>query len=89
MLGLYYLSIMREDEKQKHPRVFGDIDEIEHALHAKAIDLHTKIKFRWYRRGREGRRHAVLVRHHAGPRDARQRAAEEPEDFLRLWSTSS
>ena len=50
VLGLYYLSIMREDEKQKHPRVFGDIDEIEHALHAKAIDLHTKIKFRWYRR---------------------------------------
>ncbi len=48
VLGLYYLSIMREDEKQKHPRVFGDIDEIEHALHAKAIDLHTKIKFRWY-----------------------------------------
>jgi DNA-directed RNA polymerase subunit beta' len=48
VLGLYYLSIMREDTNDKTPRVFGDIDEIEHALHAKAIDLHTKIKFRWY-----------------------------------------
>jgi DNA-directed RNA polymerase subunit beta' len=27
--------------------VFGDMAEIEHALHAKAIDLHTKIKYRW------------------------------------------
>ena len=33
--------------------------------------------------GREGRRHAALVRHHAGPRHARPDAAEEPEDFLR------
>src|SRR5690348_16155325 len=38
---------MREDASAKQ-RVFGDIDEIEHALNAKAIDLHTKIKFRWY-----------------------------------------
>ena len=59
VLGLYYLSIMREDEKQKHPRVFGDIDEIEHALHAKAIDLHTKIKFRWYGTDEKG----VVTRH--------------------------
>src|SRR5262249_27857786 len=49
VLGLYYLSIMREgDEKQqKHLRAFGDMAEIEHALHSKAIDLHTKIKWRW------------------------------------------
>lgn len=59
VLGLYYLSIMREDEKQKHPHVFGDIDEIEHALHAKAIDLHTKIKFRWYHEDENG----TITRH--------------------------
>ncbi|MCC6889176.1 MAG: DNA-directed RNA polymerase subunit beta', partial [Hyphomicrobiales bacterium] len=46
VLGLYYLSIMRENDRQA-VRVFGDIDEIEHALHARAIDLHTKIKYRW------------------------------------------
>ncbi len=49
VLGLYYLSIMREgDEKQqKHLKVFGEMAEIEHALHAKVVDLHTKIKYRW------------------------------------------
>ncbi|MBO0712171.1 MAG: DNA-directed RNA polymerase subunit beta', partial [Acetobacteraceae bacterium] len=46
VLGLYYLSIMREDGSRQ-PRVFGNMAEIEHALHARAIDLHTKIKYRW------------------------------------------
>src|ERR1700692_1623206 len=46
VLGLYYLSIMREDGS-KNPHIFGNMAEIEHALHAKAIDLHTKIKYRW------------------------------------------
>jgi DNA-directed RNA polymerase subunit beta' len=49
VLGLYYLTIMREpDPKQKHLKVFGNMAEIEHALNAKAVDLHTKIKYRWY-----------------------------------------
>src|SRR6266542_755115 len=48
VLGLYYLSIMREGEvKGKQLKVFGDMAEIEHALHAKVIDLHTRIKYRW------------------------------------------
>src|SRR5689334_21105377 len=47
VLGLYYLSIMREHAGGKHPHIFGNMSEIEHALNAKAIDLHTKIKFRW------------------------------------------
>jgi DNA-directed RNA polymerase subunit beta' len=46
VLGLYYLSIMREDGR-KNPPIYGNMAEIEHALHAKAIDLHTKIKYRW------------------------------------------
>src|SRR5262245_26072320 len=46
VLGLYYLSIMREDD-EKDAKVFGDIAEIEHALHARVIDLHTRIKYRW------------------------------------------
>jgi DNA-directed RNA polymerase subunit beta' len=46
VLGLYYLSIMRE-AGGKQTRVFGNMAEIEHALNAKAIDLHTKIKYRW------------------------------------------
>jgi DNA-directed RNA polymerase subunit beta' len=48
VLGLYYLSIMREgEEKQKPLKVFGDMAEIEHALHSRIIDLHTRIKYRW------------------------------------------
>ncbi len=48
VLGLYYLSIMREGgEKEKQLSIFGEMAEIEHALHAKVIDLHTKIKYRW------------------------------------------
>jgi len=48
VLGLYYLSIMREgEEKQRPPKAFGDLAEIEHALHSRVIDLHTKIKYRW------------------------------------------
>src|SRR4030088_1543515 len=47
VLGLYYLSIMREDGSKKTPHLFGNMAEIEHALHAKAVDLHTKIKYRW------------------------------------------
>jgi len=48
VLGLYYLSIMREgEEKGKQLKVFGEMAEIEHALHAKVIDLHTRIKYRW------------------------------------------
>ncbi len=57
--SLLPLDHARGCARQKHPRVFGDIDEIEHALHAKAIDLHTKIKFRWYGTDEKG----VVTRH--------------------------
>ncbi|WP_029075555.1 DNA-directed RNA polymerase subunit beta' [Kaistia adipata] len=46
VLGLYYLSIMAEKEPGEG-MLFGSIAEIEHALAAKAITLHTKIKGRY------------------------------------------
>ena len=46
VLGLYYLSIMREGLPGEG-KIFGDMAEIEHALHSKVIHLHTKIKYRW------------------------------------------
>jgi DNA-directed RNA polymerase subunit beta' len=46
VLGLYYLSIMRENEPGQG-KLFGDMADIEHALNAKAITLHSKIKYRW------------------------------------------
>src|SRR2546426_551876 len=35
VLGLYYLSLVREEAGEQRPRVFGDMAEIQHALHAK------------------------------------------------------
>jgi DNA-directed RNA polymerase subunit beta' len=55
VLGLYYMSILREDKADKRLRVFGDMAELEHALNAKAIDLHTKIKYRWYGTDEKGK----------------------------------
>ncbi len=46
VLGLYYLSIMREG-LQGEGKVYRDMAEIEHALFSKVIHLHTKIKYRW------------------------------------------
>jgi DNA-directed RNA polymerase subunit beta' len=46
VLGLYYMSIMRENEPGQG-KLFGNLAEIEHALEAKAITLHAKIKYRW------------------------------------------
>jgi len=46
VLGLYYLSILREG-LQGEGKVYRDMAEIEHALFSKVIHLHTKIKYRW------------------------------------------
>src|ERR1700692_2448061 len=46
VLGLYYLSIMREGLPGEG-KIFGEMAELEHALHSKVIHLHTKIKYRW------------------------------------------
>src|SRR5947199_405203 len=46
VLGLYYLSILREGLPGEG-KIFGDMAELEHALHSKVIHLHTKIRFRW------------------------------------------
>jgi len=46
VLGLYYLSLVREGEPGEG-KVFGDMADIDHALNVKAITLHSKIKYRW------------------------------------------
>src|SRR6202165_2227891 len=46
VLGIYYLSIMSEKEPGEGI-MLGSISEIEHALHAKVISLHSKIRYRW------------------------------------------
>lgn len=54
VLGLYYLSIMSENEPGQG-KIFGDFGELEYALHEKIVTLHTKIKFRWNNKGEDGR----------------------------------
>ncbi|MEF2074539.1 DNA-directed RNA polymerase subunit beta' [Consotaella aegiceratis] len=46
VLGLYYLSIMNENEPGQG-MAFSDIGELEAALFSKAVTLHTKIKGRF------------------------------------------
>ena len=47
VLGLYYLSIIRDAVEGERLKVFGDLAEIELALHEKAVSLHSRIKYRW------------------------------------------
>ncbi len=55
VLGLYYLSLMRDGEPGQG-MVFSNQGEIEHALFAKAITLHTKIKGRAWTYDADGKK---------------------------------
>ena len=82
VLGLYYLSIMREGEPGEQDAAearSATSAEVEHALQPKAVTLHTKIKYRWDGVDENGKPVAQVVRHHARPRHARQRAAAQPK----------
>src|SRR5579859_4859611 len=46
VLGLYYLTLMRDNEPGQG-KLFGNMADLEHALSEKAITLHSKIKYRW------------------------------------------
>jgi DNA-directed RNA polymerase subunit beta' len=65
VLGLYYLSLQVEGEKGEGS-IFRDVDEINHALHAKAITLHAKIKARYKGVDAQGNPETVIVETTAG-----------------------
>ncbi|QDH72913.1 DNA-directed RNA polymerase subunit beta' [Brevundimonas sp. M20] len=46
VLGLYYLSLVKDGETGEG-KLFANMGEIDAALDAKAVTLHTKIKARW------------------------------------------
>ena len=46
VLGLYYLSLMRDAEPGQG-MLFGTMSDVEHALNQKAVTLHAKVKYRW------------------------------------------
>ena len=60
VLGLYYLSIMREGLVGEG-KLFGNLAELEHALHAKAVHLHTKIRYRWEGLDADGKQTVRLI----------------------------
>jgi len=53
VLGLYYLSIIRENEVGQG-KLFGSVAEVRHALEAGAVALHAKIKGRVRRTDTDG-----------------------------------
>jgi DNA-directed RNA polymerase subunit beta' len=55
VLGLYYLSIMREAPADAKLKVFGNMAEIDLALQEKVVSLHSKIKYRWDGIGEDGK----------------------------------
>src|ERR1700680_4477876 len=63
VLGLYYLSIIREGLPGEG-KIFGDMAELEHALHSKVIHLHTKIRYRWEGSDENGKTARGLVPRH-------------------------
>ena len=93
VLGLYYVSLMRdgepgqykEDAKTKTPRqgLYADIGEIEHALHAKAITLHTRIKGRAWTYDSEGKRQSKIFDTTPGRLILGQLLPKHAEDSLR------
>ena len=55
VLGLYYVSLMRDGDAGQG-MAFSDMGEVEHALHAKAVTLHSRIKGRAWSFDGEGQR---------------------------------
>ncbi|MBB5518536.1 DNA-directed RNA polymerase subunit beta' [Amphiplicatus metriothermophilus] len=54
VLGLYYITLEKENEPGEG-MVFASMAEIEHALEAGVVTLHSKIKARWESVGKDGR----------------------------------
>jgi DNA-directed RNA polymerase subunit beta' len=59
VLGLYYVSLMRDGEPGQG-MAFSNMGEVEHALHARAVTLHTRIKGRAWTYDGEGNRVAKI-----------------------------
>ncbi len=70
VLGLYYMTLERDGEPGQFKRdpksgaplqgIFSDFSEVEHALFAKTVTLHTKIKGRAWTRDAQGNKVAKI-----------------------------
>ncbi|MFA9442099.1 MAG: DNA-directed RNA polymerase subunit beta', partial [Hyphomicrobium sp.] len=60
VLGLYYLSIVR-DKAPGEGMLFGSVDEVRHALEARVVTLHSKVKGRFNTVNKEGEEVTEIV----------------------------
>ena len=82
VLGLYYLSLMRDGEPGQG-MAFANIGEIEHAIFAKSITLHTKIKGRAWTYDENGERVSKIFDTTPGRMMLGQLLPEACQDSLR------
>ena len=87
VLGLYYLSIIREKEPGEG-MIFGSVSEVRHALDAGVVSLHAKVKGRFPTVDDNGEPHGRDPRHDAGPHDPRRAVAQARRASSRRSSTS-
>jgi DNA-directed RNA polymerase subunit beta' len=60
VLGLYYLSLVKDGEPGEG-KLFGNVGEIEGALEAKVVTLHTRIKARFTESDAKGKIHTRVI----------------------------
>ena len=77
VLGLYYLSLVKEGEPGEG-KAFADLDEIELALDAGVVTLHSKIRARYSRNGRRRQPGPQGHRDLAGPDEDRGAVPASP-----------
>ncbi len=75
VLGLYYLSIIREKEPGEG-MIFGSVSEVRHALDAGVVSLHAKVKGRFPTVDDNGDPTRRDPRHDARPHDPRRAVAQ-------------
>jgi DNA-directed RNA polymerase subunit beta' len=81
VLGLYYLSLVKDGEPGEG-KLFANLGEIDAALDAGVVTLHTKIKARWTEMDADGESGHQGHRHDAGPDEAGSAAAAQSERRL-------
>ena len=87
VLGLYYLSIMRNSEPGEG-KPFGSMAEIDHALAGGVVTLHTKIKARSEHIGTDGKEVSKVHRDHARPHEDRRAPATAARIISSICATS-
>ena len=88
MLGLYYLSIMRDHEPGEG-MLLGSVSEARHALEAGAVTLHAKVKGRFHTTDDHGNEVIEVLETTPGRMILARAAAEEAGREVRARQSAS